>query len=87
MNRKISVGELRQNPTPMLREVKRGAKYTVTDHGEPIAEIVSHRTSRWVPAQDLARLLSELGGDQEWASEVAEAREAEPADDSWTGLK
>lgn len=39
----ISIGELRQNPTQMLREVKAGATYVITDCGEPIADVVAHR--------------------------------------------
>src|SRR6185312_10347462 len=56
MSKTISVGELRQNPTRMLREVKAGATYTVTDHGEPIAEVVAVRGPRWVCSEDVDKV-------------------------------
>lgn len=71
MARTISVGELRQNPTRMLREVRGGAIYTVTYHGEPIAEIARHRRQRWIPAEEVDGLLRELGADEAWQREIA----------------
>ncbi len=83
MTKKISVGELRQNPTRMLREVKAGATYTVTDHGEPIAEITARRSPRWVPAEDLDDVLTQLGADAHWADEIAAERAAAELADPW----
>ena len=83
MSRTISVGELRQNPTRMLREVKAGATYTVTDHGEPIAEIEALRRTRWVPGGEIDSLLRELGGDEAWAGEIAAERAAVDVVDPW----
>lgn len=85
MGKRISVGELRQNPTKMLREVKRGSKYTVTDHGEPIAEVVALERPHWIAASDVDALLRELGADGNWAQVIEAARGAEPADDPWEG--
>ncbi|MFT4212653.1 MAG: type II toxin-antitoxin system prevent-host-death family antitoxin [Microbacterium sp.] len=48
------MGELRQNPTWMLREVKAGAVYVITDHGEPIAEVA--------PRREVARNADEFAG-------------------------
>jgi prevent-host-death family protein len=79
----ISVGELRQNPTSMLRAVKAGATYVVTDHGEPVAEVAPRRERRWVPTAEVDAVLSELGADEAWAREIADARRAERADDPW----
>ncbi|MGB3909858.1 MAG: type II toxin-antitoxin system prevent-host-death family antitoxin [Pseudolysinimonas sp.] len=79
----ISVGELRQNPTPMLREVRGGATYIVTDHGEPVAEISPRRRQPWVRAAEVDTLLRELGPDPTWEREIGDARAAEGADDPW----
>jgi prevent-host-death family protein len=79
----ISIGELRQNPTQMLREVRRGASYTITDHGEPVAEVVAHRSPRWVPSEEVDALLRELGADDVWAREIAADRAAVEANDPW----
>lgn len=83
MAKTISVGELRQNPTRMLREVKAGATYTVTDHGEPVAEIVARAQQRWVPSDSVDTLLRELGGDAAWAQELASERAAVDVTDPW----
>lgn len=79
----ISVGELRQNPTPMLRAVKAGATYTVTDHGEPVAEIAPIRRQRWIPSTEVDALLRELGGDSAWAVEITADRAEEDISDPW----
>lgn len=79
----IGIGELRQNPTQMLRDVKAGQTYLITDHGDPVAQI-SPRTDRtWILADDVDLLLKELGGDETWSREVADLRELEEARDPW----
>jgi prevent-host-death family protein len=83
MMRTISVGELRQNPTRMLREVREGAVYVVTDHGEPIAEVSPRREPRWTPLSELGALLRELGADEAWRAELEEDRAAVMASDPW----
>lgn len=83
----ISVGELRQNPTRMLREVKAGATYVITDHGEPVAEVAPRREQRWVPAAEVDALLRELKGDDVWAQEIADARAAEGDVDPWESTR
>lgn len=83
MSHTISVGELRQNPTPMLRAVKAGATYVVTDHGEPVAEIAPRRPQQWVPAGAVDALLRDLGPDESWAQEIEDARMAEAGRDPW----
>ncbi|MDR1635321.1 MAG: type II toxin-antitoxin system prevent-host-death family antitoxin [Bifidobacteriaceae bacterium] len=86
MAKTISVGELRQNPTRMLREVKAGATYTVTDHGEPIAEIAARRQPRWIPDDEIDSVLRELGADEAWAREIAAERAAVGVTDPWERL-
>ena len=83
MSETISVGELRQNPTRMLRAVKAGATYTITDHGEPVAEVVTVRRQRWVPSMEVNALLQELGNDDVWARDIAAARAAQDMADPW----
>lgn len=83
MPKTISIGQLRQNPTRMLREVKSGATYTVTDHGEPIAEIVARQRPNWVPGEEVDAVLRELGADELWAQEIAAERAAVDVADPW----
>lgn len=83
MDKTISIGELRQNPTRMLREVKAGATYTVTDHGEPVAEITARRQPRWVSSEEVDLLLRELGADDAWAREIAADRAEVDIADPW----
>lgn len=87
MSRSISVGQLRQNPTRMLREVRAGATYTVTDHGEPIAAVVPRSGHRWVPSSEIGTLLRSLGANEAWAEEIAAGRVAEHALDPWEGAR
>jgi prevent-host-death family protein len=79
----ISVGELRQNPARMLRDVKAGATYVVTDHGEPVAEIAPRREPRWVSAAAIDALLRELGEDEAWARDLAADRAAVNMTSPW----
>lgn len=44
----ISVGELRQNPTPMLDDVAGGETYVVTRHSREVARIVPTTSSATV---------------------------------------
>jgi prevent-host-death family protein len=83
----ISVGELRQNPTRMLREVKAGATYVITDHGEPVAEVAPRREQRWVPSAEVDALLRALGPDDGWTRDIADARAAEDAEDPWDSAR
>lgn len=83
MSKTISIGQLRQNPTRMLREVKAGATYTVTDRGEPIAEIAARRPRQWVSAGDVDAVLRDLGADDGWAREIAEDRAETGLADPW----
>lgn len=79
----ISVGQLRQNPTQMLRNVRAGAIFTVTDHGEPIAQVVPLRQSSWVPIDQVNQILEELPADPEWAAEIYQDRWGDHPRDPW----
>lgn len=83
MARTISVGQLRQNPTRMLREVRTGATYTITDHGESVAAVVPRSEPRWVSSEDVGALLRTLGADEDWAQQIDADRAAEDASDPW----
>jgi prevent-host-death family protein len=78
----ISIGELRQNPTAMLREVRRGASYVVTDRGWPVARISPYADARWVPADEINEILA-APTNTGWAADLASVRAAEPGDDPW----
>lgn len=80
MSNTISVGDLRRNPTSMLRAVRRGATYTVTDHGEPIASITPVQPSTWVAIEEVNALFEELGPDDQWARDLHEAHDDRPRD-------
>lgn len=83
MEKTISVGDLRRNPTQMLRAVRGGQTYTITDHGEPIANVTPHRETKWVQGAQLSTLLRELGADAAWAREIEEKRAAENSRGPW----
>ena len=83
----ISIGELRQNPTRMLREVKAGAIYTITDHGEPVAEVAGLHGPCWVRGMEVDELLKELGADDSWARDIATGRAAESPTDPWVRVE
>lgn len=83
MANSISIGELRQNPTGMLRDVKAGATYVITDRGIPVAEVIARREPRWVPVEEVEALLQNLGGDDAWAREIAEDRAEIESRDPW----
>lgn len=76
----ISVGRLRQNPTDMIRQVKEGAEYVLTDHGVPVARIVPHTRAAWVSTETM---LEALRGpvDPTWAADLAELRASEDMKD------
>ncbi|MGV1006833.1 MAG: type II toxin-antitoxin system Phd/YefM family antitoxin [Candidatus Nanopelagicales bacterium] len=80
----ITVGQLRQNPTQMLREVRAGAVYIITDHGEPIAQVVPlKKAHRGVPSEVVSALLAKLGPDDNWARELEEDRKHYVMRDPW----
>ncbi len=76
----ISVEQLRQNPTQMIREVRAGATYVLTDRGVPVADIAPHRERRGVPsekaAEELRRISAQLGPDPDWLKLIEEGRNA-----------
>lgn len=87
----ISVGQLRQNPTQMIRDVRAGCVYVLTDQGVPVADIAPHREFRGVPTEKIAAVLKELatefGPDIEWQQIVEDLRDTSPLRDPWEDRK
>lgn len=79
----ISIGQLRQNPAPMLRQVRRGAAFTVTDRGEPVADIVPHRDQDWKPLAEVAAILAAIDPDPAWVNELAKQRPVADLTNPW----
>lgn len=79
----ITIGQLRQNPTDMIRSVRSGRRWVLTDRGVPVADIVPHRSHRWVPAEDIAEALNGLRFDAALAAEIEATRDASSMDDPW----
>lgn len=81
--RRITVGQLRQNPTQMLSDVQDGASYAITSHGRVIADVVPHTEPEWVP---IDRVLSFLSGDGDldWAEELRAERAEGELRDPWS---
>ncbi len=80
----ISVGQLRQNPTAMIRAIKQGEEYVLTDRGVPTARIVPFRPHRWVPA-DQARAVLGQPRDQAWIDDIEQDRASNLVRDPWEG--
>ncbi len=85
MGHVITVGQLRQNPTAMINDVKDGRTYTLTDRGRPVADIGPHRPPTWRSAREVNALLERLGPDPALAADVAELRSASEIVDPWSG--
>jgi antitoxin (DNA-binding transcriptional repressor) of toxin-antitoxin stability system len=59
----------------MLRAVRAGAVYTVTDRGEPIADIAPHRSGPWRPAGEVEDVLRKLGMNRAWLDDQSALRD------------
>lgn len=87
MSRGTSTGtgtcRARRSSTPRTRD----STYTVTDHGEPIAEIAARRQPRWIPGDEIDSVWRELGADEAWDREIAAERAAVDVVDPWERLE
>ncbi|MEO7016685.1 MAG: type II toxin-antitoxin system prevent-host-death family antitoxin [Leifsonia sp.] len=79
---RITVGQLRQNPTRMLTEVQGGERYVITSHGRPVADVVPHAQPGWVPVEQVKSLLAR-SGDVTWVDELRDQREDQDMRDPW----
>lgn len=57
----------------MIRDVKSGADYVLTDHGVPVAKISRYTGPNWV-APDAAAAVLARAVDQTWVRELAADR-------------
>lgn len=83
MERAISIGQLRQNPTAMIRDVVDGATYTLTDRGRPVAVIAPHQPDRWRRGAAVTALLDRLGADAGWGDDLRRLRDDATLRDPW----
>ncbi|MGH3572910.1 MAG: type II toxin-antitoxin system Phd/YefM family antitoxin, partial [Pseudonocardiaceae bacterium] len=65
MSETIKQSELRNNNAEIMRRVAGGESFTVTVHGQPVADLVphqrpAHRTRRLVPAAEFDEALAAL---------------------------
>ena len=87
MEHTISIGQLRQNPTEMIRDVKQGATYTLTDRGQPVAVIAPHRPERWRIGGEVGAVLSQLGADPLWIQQARQLRADDELGDPWAAAE
>ena len=71
----ITLGQLRQNPTKMVRDVRDGDDYVLTDRGRPVARIIPFTSKGWVSAESAAAAFRHPV-DAAWASDLAAYRSA-----------
>lgn len=67
----------------MIRAVRSGETWTLTDGGKPIAEIRPCSGVRWVPAEEVNALLRELGPDPKLAEDLRQLRDEAIMTDPW----
>lgn len=79
----ITVGQLRQNPTSMIQDVKDGETYTLTDRGRPVADITPHRPTRWRSAAEVQAVLDRLAPDPALTDDIRRLRDASEMVDPW----
>jgi antitoxin (DNA-binding transcriptional repressor) of toxin-antitoxin stability system len=79
----ITVGQLRQNPSKMIHDVRMGRTYTLTDRGVPTAQIIPFQSvPQAVPLADVLDLISQpdLPG---WRADRRAFRDAFEPRDPW----
>lgn len=80
MERRLSLRELRQNPTRAIDALEEGDTVVITRRNRPVADLVPHiRRSGATPGEFLA-LLRMAPVDAEWAHELTAHRRAESRD-------
>lgn len=76
MSRTVAVGELRQNLTRALNEVRDGATVVVMRHNRPIADLVPHSAPPGIGGAELDARLRGLDIDEDLRADLAAARAA-----------
>ncbi|MGH4025735.1 MAG: type II toxin-antitoxin system Phd/YefM family antitoxin [Pseudonocardiaceae bacterium] len=76
----IKQSELRNNNAEIMRRVAAGESFTVTVHGQPVADLVPHQHShhrrrRWVPAAEFDAALAQLPpvDVEQWKRDIEES--------------
>jgi prevent-host-death family protein len=46
-DKKVGIRELRQNASGVIREVKMGSSFEITEHGRPVARIIPIAATGW----------------------------------------
>ena len=95
MSETIKQSELRNNNTEIMRRVADGESFTVTVHGQPVADLVPyqrrpHHRRRLVPAAEFDAALAQLPpvDAEQWRRDLAEADDIFGNDlpaDPWDG--
>jgi prevent-host-death family protein len=80
--RTMSVGELRQNPAPMVHDVESGLSWVLTNHGRPFGVVVPYAERRWIGVDTVVDLLS-LPAPAGWLDEIEAGRAADEPRDPW----
>ncbi|WP_378148498.1 type II toxin-antitoxin system prevent-host-death family antitoxin [Cnuibacter sp. UC19_7] len=80
--RTMSVGQLRQNPAPMVHDVESGLSWVLTNHGRPFGVVVPYVERRWVGIDAVVDLLRSPAA-REWADELEADRAAVDGRDPW----
>jgi prevent-host-death family protein len=84
----VGIRELKQNASAVVARAEKGETITITVQGRPVAQIGPLKVEKtmWVPAERLARVMTELGPDTTgWIEERNAYREIEndPIVDPW----
>ena len=79
MSETIKQSELRNNNAEIMRRVADGESFTVTVHGQPVADLIPHQRQthqrRLVPAAEFDAALAQLPpvDAEQWRRDLAEA--------------
>ena len=78
----MSVGQLRQNPTPMVHDIEIGIPWVLTNHGRPFARVVPYTQRAWTAVAEVIDLLN-TPTEPSWRSELEADRAASDMRDPW----
>jgi prevent-host-death family protein len=81
--RTMSVGQLRQNPAPMVHDVESGHEWVLTNHGRPFGRVVPFAERQWVAIGHAVDVLNEPEATG-WAEELTRDREGSDMADPWS---
>lgn len=88
MGETIRQSDLRNNNAEIMRRVAAGESFTITVHGQAVADLVPHQREqpkrRFIPAAEVDALFAEhpAPDPEKWASDIAKANEMFAEDDA-----